>query len=64
MNQTELSEVRWTVWRQGDDGNPFPVRTRLSEDAADRLVAELESHGHKQLYWKEREAAPPGTPKP
>ena len=39
------------VWRQGDDGNEFPVGELTSERDAKCHVAELESHGHKQLYW-------------
>lgn len=39
------------VWRQGDDGNKFAVGELTSERDAKCHVAELESHGHKQLYW-------------
>ncbi len=39
------------VWRQGDDGNEMPVGKPTSERAAECWVAELQSHGHKQLYW-------------
>ena len=39
------------VWRQGDDGNKFTVGEPTSERDAKCHVAELESHGHKQLYW-------------
>ena len=54
----EPSTAVWTVWRQGDDGNPDVVRRRVSKPEADRLVAEFESHGHKQLYWAEKELEP------
>jgi hypothetical protein len=43
----------WTVHRQDDNGNRFVVRTGLSREEAERLVAELEALGHKQLYWAE-----------
>lgn len=39
------------VWRQGDDGNEIPVGSPTSERDARCWVAELESHGHKQIYW-------------
>jgi len=42
---------RWTVWRQDDNGNRFEVARKDSRDAAERLAAELEARGHKQLYW-------------
>ena len=45
----------WAVWRIDDNGNTFVVRERLSREEADRLVAEFEARGHKQMYWVERE---------
>ena len=42
------------VWRQGDDGNQMPVDTPTSERDAKCRVQELESHGHKQIYWYSR----------
>ena len=44
----------WSVWRQDDNGNQFLVRSGLDRDAAEKLVAELESHRHKQHYWIEK----------
>jgi hypothetical protein len=41
----------WTVYRQDDNGNQFLVRSFETEEAAKQHAAELESHGHKQLYW-------------
>lgn len=41
----------WSVYRQDDNGNRFLVQTGLTEAAATALARELESHGHKQLYW-------------
>lgn len=49
------AEARWLVVRQDDNGNRFQVQRGLPKGEAERLVAELESHGHKQLYWAERE---------
>ena len=45
------SDSEWTVHRQDDNGNRFVVREGLSREEAERLVAELEALGHKQLYW-------------
>lgn len=39
------------VWRQGDDGNAFPVGEPTSERDARCHAAQLEARGHKQLYW-------------
>ena len=47
-------EDRWTVYRIDDNGNTFVVRDHLSQEEAERLVAEYESRGHKQMYWAER----------
>lgn len=44
---------RWRVRRQDDNGNRFIVADALSEADARALAAELESRGHKQLYWAE-----------
>jgi len=44
----------WSVWRQDDHGNRFPVATGLSVDRARRLARELEATGHKQTYWIEK----------
>ena len=41
----------WTVWRQDDNGNTYIVEGGLDRKSAEELVAELESHGHKQLYY-------------
>ena len=39
------------VWRQGDEGNVMSVGFPTSERDAQCWVHELESHGHKQIYW-------------
>jgi hypothetical protein len=41
------------AWRQGDDGNPMKIGYPTSELDATCLVRELESRGHKQIYWVE-----------
>ncbi|MCX4746177.1 SPOR domain-containing protein [Kitasatospora sp. NBC_01287] len=43
----------WRVMRQDDNGNQYLVARELAKDEADRLAAELEARGHKQLYWTE-----------
>jgi len=45
----------WTVWRQDDNGNKFMVEGNLTEDNAKQLAHDLESTGHKQTYWVEKE---------
>lgn len=47
----------WTVWRQDDNGNRFVVEAGLTKPQARHLTSELESHGHKQLYWMTRVSA-------
>ncbi|MFG3050422.1 SPOR domain-containing protein [Kitasatospora sp. NPDC048239] len=45
------------VMRQDDNGNRFPVADGLERAEAERLAAEFEARGHKQLYRVEAEAA-------
>ncbi|MFD7904289.1 SPOR domain-containing protein [Kitasatospora sp. NPDC059722] len=45
------------VMRQDDNGNRFVVARGLAKDEAERLAAEFEARGHKQLYWTEAERA-------
>ncbi|MET9399489.1 SPOR domain-containing protein [Kitasatospora sp. NPDC002965] len=45
------------VMRQDDNGNRFVVAGGVGREAADRLAAEFEARGHKQLYWVEAEPA-------
>lgn len=53
--QAEIENLRaFQVWRQGDDGNRFPVGEPTSERDAKCWVAQLESLGHKQAYWYSR----------
>jgi hypothetical protein len=44
----------WVVYRQDDNGNRFEVRSCASRDEAFEVARELETRGHKQLYWVER----------
>lgn len=44
---------RWRVQRQDDNGNRFSVASNCTEEAARALAAQMESRGHKQLYWAE-----------
>ncbi|MFO0547069.1 MAG: hypothetical protein U0271_01710 [Polyangiaceae bacterium] len=57
-SETELQpshlERRWTVWRQDDNGNRFLMSSGHTQDEANRLCAEYEARGHKQMYWTER----------
>ncbi|MER7768580.1 SPOR domain-containing protein [Kitasatospora sp. NPDC096140] len=43
----------YRVMRQDDNGNRFLVADGLDGAAAERLAAEFEARGHKQLYWVE-----------
>jgi len=45
----------WKVCRQDDNGNQYVVEKGLTEAEAYEMLAEFESHGHKQLYWIEAE---------
>lgn len=47
--------LRFGVWRQDDHGHRVRIDRGLLEAEARRLVAELESRGHKQTYWIERD---------
>ena len=49
-----MTTNHWTVWRQDDNGNQFPIETFPDQQTAEQLALELESHGHKQLYWVSR----------
>lgn len=45
----------WRVMRQDDNGNRYLVNRYLTRTEAEREIARLESSGHKQFYWIERE---------
>jgi UDP-N-acetyl-2-amino-2-deoxyglucuronate dehydrogenase len=48
-------EPVWAVYRIDDNANVFRVRGGLTRAEADRLVAEFEARGHKQMYWAEQD---------
>jgi hypothetical protein len=50
------AETDWVVRRSDDNGNRFEVARNLTRADAERIVAEFEARGHKQLYWAERDA--------
>jgi hypothetical protein len=62
----EDAEPIWALYRIDDNGNVFLVRSGLTRSEANRLAAEFEARGHKQMYWVERGAGPadPGPPTP
>lgn len=45
--------LKWSVWRQDDNGNRFLVQSDLSRDAAQLVARDFEARGHKQTYWIE-----------
>ncbi|WP_030236517.1 hypothetical protein [Streptomyces sp. NRRL S-350] len=47
----------YRVMRQDDSGNRFLVAADLDRAGAQRLAAEFEARGHKQLYWVEEAGA-------
>ncbi|WP_199881718.1 SPOR domain-containing protein [Streptomyces sp. CB03911] len=47
----------YRVMRQDDNGNRYLVAGGLGRAEAERLAAEFEARGHKQLYRVESEAA-------
>ncbi|MCA9031264.1 MAG: ankyrin repeat domain-containing protein [Planctomycetaceae bacterium] len=47
----DVHAKRWSVWRQGDDGNALRMRRKLSKKDAEKVVERFERRGHKQLYW-------------
>jgi hypothetical protein len=50
-----LREQTWMVFRQDDNGICFVLQSGLSQEAAERMAAEFQARGHKQLYWAEPE---------
>ncbi|GAB7181181.1 SPOR domain-containing protein [Kitasatospora sp. Ki12] len=53
----------YRVMRQDDNGNRFLVAKDLDRAEAQRLAAEFEARGHKQLYWVEETAGAGGDEK-
>jgi hypothetical protein len=50
--------VRWTVWRQDDNGNQFEVARKDSRVEAEELAAAMQARGHKQTYWVAKASRP------
>ena len=46
-------EPGWSVLRIDDNGNRFIIRAHLRKREAERVAAEFEARGHKQVYWVE-----------
>ena len=61
MTTTDDPHGPCSVWRQDDHGHETKVRSGLSATAAERLVAELEAGGHKQIYWVTTEDVRPSA---
>lgn len=53
-HQLADAQLFWSVWRQDDYGRKHEIVRNLTRDLALQRAAELESHGHKQLYWIEQ----------
>ncbi|HZS08816.1 MAG TPA: GNAT family N-acetyltransferase [Blastocatellia bacterium] len=56
----KLSEVsvtppgmKWTLWRQDDNGHRFPVESFPTRHEAEAVLREFEARHHKQTYWLE-----------
>ncbi|MER6101664.1 SPOR domain-containing protein [Streptomyces sp. NPDC001832] len=48
------AELLWLVIRQDDNGNRYRVGRYATQGEAQRIADQLDTHGHKQLYWVER----------
>lgn len=48
---SDTRPVRWTVWRQDDNGNRFEVARKDARAEAEALAAVMEVRGHKHTYW-------------
>jgi hypothetical protein len=51
------ADATWTVWRQDDNGNRFVMAQHLGREQAQRMVADFEERGHKQVYWAQPDAS-------
>lgn len=45
------SDSGWQIWRQDDNGNRFMISSGHRRAEAERIAAEFEARGHKQMYW-------------
>lgn len=55
-----MGRKSYRVMRQDDNGNRFEVARGLERAEAERLAAEFEARGHKQLYWVEADGPDAG----
>lgn len=53
VGSNPISSTRFRLVRQDDTGNVFEIVRGLDKPQADRLQAEFEARGHKQMYWVE-----------
>ncbi|GAA2522840.1 NUDIX domain-containing protein [Pilimelia columellifera] len=62
--QYRIRNMRWTVWRQDDNGNRYTASIHTTKPSADTAAAVLETRGHKQTYGVRptRRGDAPGTP--
>jgi lactoylglutathione lyase len=51
-------ERSWSIWRQDDNGNRFLVSSGHARAEAERVAAEFEARGHKQMYWTSPDESP------
>ncbi len=45
---------QWIVWRQDDNGHQFEVARHVDRESAQAQADEMQSRGHKQMYWVAR----------
>ncbi|MFN0127661.1 MAG: VOC family protein [Verrucomicrobiales bacterium] len=50
-----IADVKWSLWRQDDNGSSVIIEQHLDKVDADSRLSELEARGHKQHYWIEPE---------
>ncbi|MFF2405522.1 SPOR domain-containing protein [Streptomyces sp. NPDC058092] len=48
------AELPWLVIREDDNGNRYRVGRYATQGEARKIADKLDAHGHKQLYWVER----------
>jgi cupin 2 domain-containing protein len=48
-----VSDPKCQLWRQDDNGQRFLIGSFASRDEAEARQQELQSGGHKQIYWIE-----------
>jgi hypothetical protein len=50
------STEAWVVWRQDDNGNQVAFARFYDRREAEKVASDMESRGHKQIYWVSRDA--------